>query len=169
MANTLTDKDDGNNPFQRFVSEDGVENIRGRVLGGGSMINVGFYSRAQSEFFRNSGVQWDMSMVEEAYQWIEETVVSQPELGPWQSTFKEALVEAGVGPDNGYDLNHVVGTRIGGSIFDSRGRRHGAVELLNKASPKNLEVATQATVKRIIFSRSNGEYRNTSLSYLFYV
>ncbi|CAK9325781.1 unnamed protein product [Citrullus colocynthis] len=156
MANTLTDNDDGSNPFQRFVSEDGVKNIRGRVLGGGSMINVGFYSRAQSEFFQNSGVQWDMSMVEEAYRWIEETVVSQPELGPWQSTFKEALLEAGVGPDNGYDLNHVVGTRIGGSIFDSRGRRHGAVELLNKANPKNLEVATQATVKRIIFSRSNG-------------
>ncbi|XP_038890837.1 (R)-mandelonitrile lyase 1-like [Benincasa hispida] len=156
MANTLTDDDDGSNPFQRFVSEDGVENIRGRVLGGGSMINVGFYSRAQPEFFQNSGVQWDMKLVEEAYRWIEDTIVSQPELGPWQSAFREALVEAGVGPDNGYDLSHVVGTRIGGSIFDSRGRRHGAVELLNKANPKNLKVATQATVKRIIFSQSNG-------------
>ncbi|XP_011648924.1 (R)-mandelonitrile lyase 1 [Cucumis sativus] len=156
MANTLTEDDDGHNPFQRFVSEDGVENIRGRVLGGGSMINVGFYSRAQPEFFKNSSVQWNMEMVEEAYRWIEETVVSRPELGPWQLAFKEALVEAGVGPDNGYDLDHVVGTRIGGSIFDSRGKRHGAVELLNKANPINLKVATQATVKRIIFSRSNG-------------
>lgn len=156
LANTLNDNDDGLNPFQRFVSEDGVENIRGRVLGGGSMINVGFYSRAQPEFFQSSGVQWDMTAVEKAYQWIEETVVSRPELSPWQSAFREALLEAGVGPDNGYDLKHGVGTRTGGSIFDSRGRRHGAVELLNKADPRNLRVATQATVKRIIFSQSNG-------------
>lgn len=33
---------------QYFVSTDGVFNARGRVLGGGSSINAGFYTRASS-------------------------------------------------------------------------------------------------------------------------
>ncbi|PNX82868.1 protein HOTHEAD-like, partial [Trifolium pratense] len=33
-------------PAQRFISEDGVINSRARVLGGGSCINAGFYTRA---------------------------------------------------------------------------------------------------------------------------
>ncbi|KAH9602476.1 hypothetical protein KSS87_007979, partial [Heliosperma pusillum] len=37
-------------PAQRFVSEDGVVNARARVLGGGSAINAGFYTRAPSDF-----------------------------------------------------------------------------------------------------------------------
>ncbi|XP_022153313.1 (R)-mandelonitrile lyase 1-like [Momordica charantia] len=151
-SKAFTAEDDGKNPFQRFVSEDGVENLRGRVLGGGTMINGGFYSRGHREFFDTAGVEWDMELVEKAYQWVEETVVSRPNLSAWQSAFRSALLESGVLPDNGFDLRHLVGTRIGGSTFDGKGNRHGAVELLNKANPANLKVVIRATVERIIFS-----------------
>ncbi|CAK9325773.1 unnamed protein product [Citrullus colocynthis] len=152
LLNAFTGKDDGKNPFQRFISEDGVENIRGRILGGGSMINAGFYSRAHKEFFETQGIEWDMDMVEMAYQWVEEALVSRPNLSSWQSAFRRALLEVGVGPDNRFDLRNLVGTKIGGSIFDNKGNRHGAVELLNKGGSENLKVAIQATVKRILFS-----------------
>lgn len=48
----LYQEDDGDTPPHRFTSEDGVPNVRGRVLGGTSMINSGFYSRAEEEIFR---------------------------------------------------------------------------------------------------------------------
>ena len=81
----LFSQDDGTTPFQRFTSEDRVVNARGRVLGGSSMINGGFYSRADDEFFAESGVEWDMDWVEKAYEWVEESVVSRPRLDLWQS------------------------------------------------------------------------------------
>ncbi|KAE8651657.1 hypothetical protein Csa_021352 [Cucumis sativus] len=153
LMNAFTDKDDGENPFQRFVSEDGVENLRGRILGGSSMINAGFYSRAHKEFFETQEIiEWDMEMVREAYEWVEETLVSEPNLSSWQFAFRKALLEVGVDHDNGFELRHLVGTKIGGSIFDNQGNRHGAVELLNKGESENLKVAVQATVKRILFS-----------------
>jgi fatty acid omega-hydroxy dehydrogenase len=37
-------------PTQSFVSTDGVINARARVLGGGTCINAGFYSRASSRY-----------------------------------------------------------------------------------------------------------------------
>lgn len=39
-------------PSQRFISEDGVINARARVLGGGSCLNAGFYTRASLEYIR---------------------------------------------------------------------------------------------------------------------
>lgn len=39
-------------PSQRFVSEDGVINARARVLGGGSCLNAGFYTRAAPHYVR---------------------------------------------------------------------------------------------------------------------
>ena len=152
LLNVFVEEDDGENPFQRFVSEDGMEIIRGRVLGGGSMVNAGFYSRGHGEFFESAGVDWDMELVEKGYEWVEETVVSRPRLSAWQSAFRRALLEGGVGPDNEFDLRHLVGTKTGGSIFDEDGNRHGAVELLNGVEPGNLKVAVRATVQKIIFS-----------------
>ncbi|CAK9325775.1 unnamed protein product [Citrullus colocynthis] len=153
LSNVFAAEDDGKNPFQRFISKDGVENIRGRILGGGSMVNAGFYSRGHREVFETAGVNWDMELVEKAYQWVEQTVVTRPTLNnAWQAAFRSALLEAGVVPDNGFNLRHLVGTKIGGSIFDNKGKRRGAVELLNKAKPKNLKVAIQATVQKILFS-----------------
>ncbi|CAK9325771.1 unnamed protein product [Citrullus colocynthis] len=154
LINVFTVEDDGKNPFNRFISEDGVENIRGRVLGGSTMINGGVYSRANPEFFKTQlGVQdFDMEMVEKAYQWVEEAIVYKPSLNPWQAAFRSFLVEGGIEPDNGFDLRDIVGTKISGSLFDENGTRHGAVQLLNKAKPTNLKVAVRATVQRILFS-----------------
>lgn len=39
-------------PSQRFISEDGVINCRARVLGGGSALNAGFYTRASPHYVR---------------------------------------------------------------------------------------------------------------------
>ncbi|CAL2226259.1 unnamed protein product [Prunus armeniaca] len=152
ILTTLMLEDDGKTPAERFTSEDGVANVRGRVLGGSSMINFGFYSRADKDFYGNSGIEWDMDLVRKAYQWVENTIISPPNVSRWQSVVKEGLLEAGVRPDNGYNLNHIPGTKVSGTYFDNQGRRHGAVELLNLGNPKNLKVAVHATVERIIFS-----------------
>ncbi|XP_057968239.1 (R)-mandelonitrile lyase-like [Malania oleifera] len=151
----LLQADDRESATQAFTSEDGVLNARGRVLGGSSMINAGFYSRAEEDFYLKSGIEWDMFVVNEAYQWIEQAIVFPPNITVWQSAVKQALLEADIGPDNGFSLDHVKGTKVGGSVFDGAGRRHGAVELLNRAEPNNLLVAVHATVERIIFSSSN--------------
>ena len=39
-------------PSQRFISKDGVINARARVLGGGSCLNAGFYTRAAPYYVR---------------------------------------------------------------------------------------------------------------------
>ncbi|KAK9141445.1 hypothetical protein Syun_010845 [Stephania yunnanensis] len=51
---TLTRVDALDSPAEAFTSEDGVQNARGRVLGGSSSINAGFYSRSDQDFFRHS-------------------------------------------------------------------------------------------------------------------
>ncbi|XP_024025718.1 (R)-mandelonitrile lyase 1 [Morus notabilis] len=149
----LNQPDNSTTPAQRFKSEEGVTTYRGRVLGGSSMINAGFYTRAENVFFRKSGVEWDMDLVEKADHWVEETIVSRPrELAVWQSALRGAMLEAGVVPNNGFTLNHKLGTKVSGSIFDQMGKRHGAVELLNRANFRNLKIGVHATVDRIIFS-----------------
>ncbi|XP_023546914.1 (R)-mandelonitrile lyase 1-like [Cucurbita pepo subsp. pepo] len=157
LLNVFTVEDDGKNPYNRFTSKEGVQNLRGRVLGGTSMINGGVYSKPNTDFFKTQlGVQkFDMEMVEKAYKWVEEALVYRPSLNAWQNAFRRILVEGGIVPDNGFELRDVVGTKITGSIFDDNGNRHGAVELLNKARPRNLKVAIRATVERIIFSGSS--------------
>ncbi|KAK4763895.1 hypothetical protein SAY87_013333 [Trapa incisa] len=139
---------------QRFVSADGVSNLRGRVLGGSSAINGGFYSRASREFVERSG--WDQEMVEKAYEWVESRVVFQPALTPWQTTTQFGLLQAGILPYNGYSLEHVEGTKIGGSIFDKSGIRHTSADLLRGGNPENVTVLLNATVKNIVFRNSSG-------------
>ncbi|XP_052199187.1 sinalpyl alcohol oxidase Nec3-like isoform X10 [Diospyros lotus] len=152
LKNVLEADIDGNSPAQAFTSEEGVPNVRGRILGGGTMINAGFYSRGDEEFYINSGIEWDLDLVKKSYEWVEETIVFKPPVGTWQSSVRQALLEVGQGPNNGFTFDHIIGAKIGGSIFDEVGRRHGAVELLNKATSKNIQVAIHATVERVIFS-----------------
>ncbi|XP_060669618.1 (R)-mandelonitrile lyase 1-like [Ziziphus jujuba] len=152
FVTTLRQTDDGDTPAQRFTSEDGVANARGRILGGTSMINAGLYTRADEVFYLKSGIPWDRSLVRNAYNWVEDAIVFQTNLSTWQSIIKQALLEAGVVPDNGFSLDHKIGTKASGSTFDDEGRRHGAVELLNRGELKNLRIAVHATVERIIIS-----------------
>ncbi|KAK2375241.1 Glucose-methanol-choline (GMC) oxidoreductase family protein [Trifolium repens] len=144
-----------NSVAQRFTSQDGVSNVRGRVLGGSSAINGGFYSRASDEFVEKVG--WDKKFVKEAYEWVESKVVFPPFfLTPWQSVAEFSLLETGILPYNGYSLEHIKGTKISGSVFDGFGKRHTSADLLEAGNPKNLTVLVNATVKSIIFHH-NGE------------
>lgn len=79
----------------------------------------------------------------------------QPELKTWQSAFRDGLLEAGVGPYNGFSLDHAIGTKVGGTTFDSSGRRHSAADLLTYARPANIRVAVYASVERILLASSS--------------
>nr|XP_009397840.1 PREDICTED: protein HOTHEAD isoform X2 [Musa acuminata subsp. malaccensis] len=143
-------------PTQRFVSEDGVINARARVLGGGTCINAGFYSRASAREVREMG--WDVELVNRSYRWVEEEVASEPQLIQWTSALKEGLLHAGVTPYNGFTYDHLYGTKIGGTTFDRHGHRHTAADLLKYADPNRLTVLLRATAQRILF-RDGGRQR----------
>jgi len=139
---------------QSFTSQDGVDNVRGRVLGGSSAINGGFYSRASEEYVCKAG--WDKKLVKEAYEWVESKVVFPPfYLSPWQSVAEFSILEAGVLPYNGFSLEHIKGTKISGSVFDEFGKRHTSADLLNAGNPENLTVLINSTVKSIIFRHNS--------------
>ncbi|KAA3459811.1 protein HOTHEAD-like isoform X1 [Gossypium australe] len=135
---------------QIFITEDGVYNHRARVLGGGTVINAGFYSHAETEFVKESGL--DEALVNDAYQWVENKVVFKAPLLQWQTAMRDGLLEAGVLPYNGFTNEHINGTKIGSTIFDMNDRRHSAADLLEYADPKNITVYLHATVTKILFT-----------------
>ncbi|CAK9311007.1 unnamed protein product [Citrullus colocynthis] len=143
-------------PSQRFVSEDGVINSRARVLGGGSCLNAGFYTRASPDYVRKAG--WEGKLANESYEWVERVVAFEPSVGEWQSAVRGGLIEAGVMPDNGFTYDHLYGTKVGGTIFDRQGHRHTAANLLTYADPSNLTVLLYASAHTIIF-RTRGKQR----------
>eukprot|EP00897_Mesotaenium_endlicherianum_P008013 jgi/Mesen1/723/ME000011S00061 len=150
----------GTNAAQPFLSVEGVENRRGNVLGGGSSVNAGFYSRASEDFI--DAMQWDKPLVNESFRWVERQVVFTPVLGPWQTAFKDGLLEADVTPYNGVSLEHIIGTKIGNSIFDATGYRHTSADLLRSGTPQNLFVYIFSTVQKIIFEASTPGGASTS-------
>ncbi|KAG2313241.1 hypothetical protein Bca52824_024798 [Brassica carinata] len=121
---TLTDVGGVDSPAQSFVSEEGVPNARGRVLGGSSAINAGSTAEPINTSSRT------------------------------QSAIRDALIEVGVHPFNGFTLEHKVGTKIGGSTFDRSGRRHSSADLLRFSRNSNIRVAVYATVERVLLSDS---------------
>ncbi|KAJ6815304.1 protein HOTHEAD-like [Iris pallida] len=152
-------------PAQRFVSEEGVSNIRARVLGGGTCINAGFYSRASRDFVAEVG--WDAALVNRSYSWVEDLLVQEPWVSsPWQSAARRGLVEAGVTPDNGFTNDHLVGTKYSGTTFDREGRRHTAADLLQQANPEGIAVLLNSTAHRILFT-SKGRSRPIAYGVIF--
>ncbi|CAA6670312.1 unnamed protein product [Spirodela intermedia] len=151
---TLVETDAYNSPAQAFISEEGVPNARGRVLGGSSAINAGFYSRAEPEFFMEGGgggpIRWDMEMVNQSYEWVERAVTFRPLLRGWQSAIRDSLLEANVTPYNDFTVLHLHGTKIGASTFDPSGRRRSAADLLAFAREENIQVAVRATAEKIL-------------------
>uniref|UniRef100_A0A0E0LE74 Glucose-methanol-choline oxidoreductase N-terminal domain-containing protein n=1 Tax=Oryza punctata TaxID=4537 RepID=A0A0E0LE74_ORYPU len=144
-------------PAQTFASEDGVPNVRARVLGGATSINAGFYSRAHPDWFRRHGeggeaMNWDMRLVNASYEWVERELAFQPVVRGWQAAVRAGLLEANVTPWNGFTMDHVSGTKVGATTFDASGRRRSAADLLAFARPGRLRVAIRATVTRIIMS-----------------
>ena len=151
---SLLQTDEFSSTAQRFVSEDGIPNLRGRVLGGSSAVNGGFYSRASKKFIEKVG--WDVGLVRDAYEWVESKIVFKPELTPWQTVMRLSLLEAGLQPDNGFTFEHIQGTKVSGTIFDEHGKRHSSADLLLAGNPENITVLFNATVKDVIF-RDNGK------------
>ncbi|KAF8379398.1 hypothetical protein HHK36_028833 [Tetracentron sinense] len=142
FAATLSDLSP-TSPSQRFISEDGVINARGRVLGGGSCLNAGFYTRAETDFVQEAG--WDGHLVNQSYLWVEKLVAFKPPMLQWQSAFRDGLLEVGILPNNGFTYDHIIGTKVGGTIFDRDGHRHTAADLLEYSNPKKLSVLLHAT------------------------
>ncbi|KAL1298299.1 hypothetical protein HN51_042672 [Arachis hypogaea] len=134
---------------QCFISTDGVLNSRARILGGGSSINAGFYTRASSRFIEKVG--WDSKLVNESYPWVEKQIVHRPTFSAWQRAARDSLLDVGVSPFNGFTYDHKYGTKVGGTIFDRFGRRHTAAELLATGNPDKLTVLVYATVQKIVF------------------
>jgi choline dehydrogenase len=152
FADALADAS-ARSPAQRFVSEEGVVNARARVLGGGSCLNAGFYTRAGRGYVRAAG--WDARLANASYRWVERAVVSRPGVPRWQRALRRGLLQAGVTPDNGFTLEHLPGTKVGGTTFDRAGRRHTAADLLFRtADPTRLTVLLRATVSRVLFRRA---------------
>ncbi|KAI3756636.1 hypothetical protein L1987_56458 [Smallanthus sonchifolius] len=136
-------------PSQQFIVE-GVVNSRPRVLGGGTSINAGFYSRGEEKFNTEAKLT-DADLIQDSYEWAEKVMVFEPFVQNWQSALKAALLEAGVTPDNGFTYDHLIGTKVGGTLFDSNGTRHTAADLLQYANPERLSLFLHATVHKILF------------------
>ncbi|GKU89413.1 hypothetical protein SLEP1_g3551 [Rubroshorea leprosula] len=156
FTSTLADTSP-DSPTQQFVSEDGVYNARASVLGGGSVLNAGFYTRASTRYMREAG--WNEALVNASYRWVENKVAFQPPMLQWQSAVRDALLEVGVLPNNGFTYDHMYGTKVGGTIFDKDGNRHTAADLLEYANPAKIRVYLHATVQRIIFLKAVGPKR----------
>ncbi|KAF2302915.1 hypothetical protein GH714_010985 [Hevea brasiliensis] len=83
---------------------------------GSSAINAGFYSRADPDFFRKSGLDWDLRLVNQSYDWVEKAIVFRPDLRNWQSAVRDGFLEAG---------SKI--TAIGVVFRDQRGQYHHAM------------------------------------------
>ncbi|CAO2206643.1 unnamed protein product [Urochloa humidicola] len=152
-------------PAQGFISTDGVINARAKVLGGGTCINAGFYSRAKPSFVQQAG--WDEELVNQSYPWVEERIVHWPKVAPWQAALRDGLLEAGVSPYNGYTYDHLYGTKVGGTIFDETGYRHTAADLLAAGNPNNLRVMLYASVNKIVFNTKQGHRKPRAIGVQF--
>ncbi|KAF7813231.1 protein HOTHEAD-like [Senna tora] len=150
---------------QQFISTDGVLNTRARVLGGGSVLNAGFYSRAGIRYMKGAG--WNLSLAHESYNWVEKVVAFVPQVKQWQSAVRDGLLEVGVLPYNGFTFDHLIGTKIGGTIFDRMGHRHTAADLLQHADPRRISVFLHATVQKILFRYNKGRRRPEAYGVIF--
>ena len=158
FISTLTD----NSPdsfAQPFIS-DGVLNRRARVLGGGTVINTGYYSRAETFFLKQTGL--DEALANDSYKWVENKLVYKPVVLQWQSAVRNGLLEAGVLPDNGFTYDHINGTKTGGTMFDKNGNRNTAADLLEYANPRRIKVYLHAVVQKIIFTTTKGIVEKSS-------
>ncbi|XP_021908870.1 protein HOTHEAD-like, partial [Carica papaya] len=163
FARTLSDISPSS-PAQHFVSEDGVYNARARVLGGGSVINAGFYTRASDKYVKEAG--WKPGLVKSSYEWVERKVAFEPPMLQWQSAVRDGLIEVGVLPYNGFTFDHLYGTKVGGTIFDRNGHRHTAADLLEYADPTRTVVYLHATVQKILFA-TKGRLRPRAYGVIF--
>ncbi|XP_073126513.1 protein HOTHEAD-like [Henckelia pumila] len=95
-------------------------------------------------------------MANESYEWAERKVAFQPRVAAWQAAVRDGLLDAGILPYRGFTLEHLHGTKVGGSIFDENGHRHTAADLLEYADSTKIRVYLHATVHRLLFTSALG-------------
>ncbi|GLJ41023.1 hypothetical protein SUGI_0849350, partial [Cryptomeria japonica] len=106
----LDDTGSNRSTGQQFVSEDGVLNIRPRVLGGGTCLNAGFYTRESSSEVKAMGLE--PGLVEQSCHWVESVVAHRPPPNEWQNAVEKGLIETDVSPYNGFTYDHIPGTKL---------------------------------------------------------
>ncbi|KAK6262260.1 hypothetical protein QUC31_008076, partial [Theobroma cacao] len=82
----------------------------------------GFTHMLKADFLKQAGLS--EALVNHSYQWVEKKVAFKPPMLQWQSALRNGLLEAGVLPDNGFTYDHVYGTKVVGTIFDTDGHRY---------------------------------------------
>ncbi|KAL5981213.1 hypothetical protein ACLOJK_029134 [Asimina triloba] len=146
FANIRTDE--FSSVSQAFRGDGGRYNARGRVLGGTTAINGGFYSRASEDDIKRAG--WDAELVRESFEWVEEKIIFPNPITAWQSTLVRGILQAGIRPLNDFSLEHIKGTKVGAGIFDTHLKRRTSADLLAAGNPKNLDILLQATIQKVI-------------------
>lgn len=111
---------------------------------------------------------WNETLAKESYKWVENKVVFEPPMLQWQSAVRNGLLEVGVLPYNGFNFDHLYGTKVGGTIFDMEGNRHTAADLLDYADPRRISVLLHATVQKILFKYNGGKDLTHLSIWLFY-
>lgn len=91
---------------------------------------------------------WDGHLVNDSYRWA---VAFEPLIRQWQTAVGDGLLESGVYPYNGFTYDHLPGTKVGGTIFDTHWKRHTAADLLRYADPTRITVMLHSTVHKILF------------------
>ncbi|KAJ4822864.1 hypothetical protein Tsubulata_048046 [Turnera subulata] len=108
-------------PAQHLISEDGFPYPRGRILGGSSAIDAGFYSSADPSLHFDSDLSAGRSYTRFVVNSTElpsqdyDRSVFRPELSNWQPAASDAYC--------GLTLDRRVGTEMGGSAFDGAAER----------------------------------------------
>ncbi|KAI3861640.1 hypothetical protein MKW98_000592 [Papaver atlanticum] len=113
---------------QAFVSTDGVFNARARVLGGGTCINAGFYTRASSS-----------ELVEESYPWVEKKILHWPKLAPWQQAGHCSTAAELRATRNPKNLQVLIYATLQKIMFDKTGKQPKAVGVLFKDEKGKVE------------------------------
>lgn len=139
-----------------FVSTDGVFNHRGRVLGGSSAINGGFYTHASNEYVARAG--WDPQLVKESYEWVERKMAFRPRLLSWQAAARDGLVASRGVTGQWIHVRSFGRDQNWGYDPWWKWVRHSTVDLLEYAHPTNITVYLHAEVHQILFRTAPGQY-----------
>jgi hypothetical protein len=88
---------------------------------------------------------------------VEDSVVFLLALKQWKRAFRDGLLQARAYPYNEYILDHIEGTKVGGTTFDNRGLLHSSADLLEHANFNNLRIVIRVKVSQILFNKSDKE------------
>ncbi|KAF7457962.1 GMC oxidoreductase [Cryptosporidium felis] len=164
-----------------IVTKQGVRTHTGRVLGGGTAINMGMIIEENPEFFdllkTSSGATFNATLMNESYNWIMNRVSNKgdqnlPIVEPLESSFKDIGFVTQRNPDSDFSLKRVNGTWRVYNIFnvsDNGFRMSSDILLSDYQSVKEnkiierspVDILINHTVKKIEFEKvTNQNERN---------